>query len=130
MLCLVTQSCPTLWDPKGCSLPGFSLHGDSPGKNTGVGCHVLFQGIFPTQGSNPCLLRSPTLAGGFITISTPWKAVRLPWVPGKPRWLVCRELSCTYRQHKRYYFSPSWLRVFKDHSCNLHLSFCISESDF
>ena len=29
---------------------------DSPGKNTGVGCHALLQGIFPTQGSNPCLL--------------------------------------------------------------------------
>ena len=26
---------------------------DSPGKNTGVGCHSLLQGIFPTQGSNP-----------------------------------------------------------------------------
>ena len=30
--------------------------GDSPGKNTGVGCHFLLQGIFPTQGSNPGLL--------------------------------------------------------------------------
>ena len=29
---------------------------DSPGKNTGVGCHFLLQGIFPTQESNPCLL--------------------------------------------------------------------------
>ena len=29
---------------------------DSPGKNTGVGCHALLQGIFPTQGSNPGLL--------------------------------------------------------------------------
>ena len=29
---------------------------DSPGKNTGVGCHFLLQGIFPTQGSNLCLL--------------------------------------------------------------------------
>ena len=28
-----------------------------PGKNTGVGCHFLLQGIFPAQGSNPCLLR-------------------------------------------------------------------------
>ena len=28
---------------------------DSPGKNTGVGCHALLQGIFPTQGSNPSL---------------------------------------------------------------------------
>ena len=30
---------------------------DSPGKNTEVGCHTLLQGIFPTQGSNPPLLR-------------------------------------------------------------------------
>ena len=28
----------------------------SPGKNTGLGCHFLLQGIFQTQGSNPCLL--------------------------------------------------------------------------
>ena len=30
--------------------PGSSVHGDSPDKNTGVGCHPLLQGIFPTQG--------------------------------------------------------------------------------
>ena len=35
-----------------CSPPGSSVHGDSPGKNTIVHCHSLFQGIFPTQGSN------------------------------------------------------------------------------
>ena len=29
---------------------------NSPGKNTGVGCHALLQGIFPTQGLNPSLL--------------------------------------------------------------------------
>ena len=29
---------------------------DSPSKNTGVGCHALLQGIFPTQGSNARLL--------------------------------------------------------------------------
>ena len=39
-----------------CSPPGSSVHGDSPGKNTGVGCHAVLQGIFPTQGSNPGLL--------------------------------------------------------------------------
>ena len=38
-----------------CSLPGSSIHGDYPGKNTGVGCHTLLQGIFPTQGLNPSL---------------------------------------------------------------------------
>ena len=36
-----------------CSPPGSSVHGDSSGKNTGVGCYALLQGIFPTQGSNP-----------------------------------------------------------------------------
>ena len=40
-----------------CSLPGSSVQGDSPGKNTKVGCHALLQGIFSTQGSNPSLLR-------------------------------------------------------------------------
>ena len=39
-----------------CSLPGFSVQADSPGKNTGVDCHALLQGIFPSQGSNPGLL--------------------------------------------------------------------------
>ena len=34
------------------SLPGSLCPLHSPGKNTGVGCHSLFQGIFPTQGSN------------------------------------------------------------------------------
>ena len=56
VLCLVTQSCPTLCNPMDCSLPGSSVHGGSPGKNTGVDCHALLQGIFPTQGSNPDLL--------------------------------------------------------------------------
>ena len=54
-LCLVTQLCPTLCNHMDCSPPGSSVHGNSPGKNTGVGCHGL-QGIFPTQGSNPGLL--------------------------------------------------------------------------
>ena len=49
---LVTQSCPTLCSPMDCSPPGSSVHGDSPGKNTGVGSHALLQGIFSTQGSN------------------------------------------------------------------------------
>ena len=39
-----------------CSPPGSTVHGDSPGKNTGVGFHALLQGIFPTQRLNPGLL--------------------------------------------------------------------------
>ena len=46
------QSCLTLCDPIDCSPLGSSVHGDLPGKNTGVGCHALLQGIFPMHGSN------------------------------------------------------------------------------
>ena len=55
-VCLVAQLCPSLCDPMGCSPPGSSVHGDSPGKNTGMDCYTLLQGIFLTQGSNPGLL--------------------------------------------------------------------------
>ena len=41
--------------PMDCILPDSSVHGDSPGKNTGVGCHRFLQGVFPTQVSNPGL---------------------------------------------------------------------------
>ena len=51
---LVAKSCPTL-RPHG--LPARLLcPWDSPGKNPGVGCHSLLQGIFPTQELNPGLL--------------------------------------------------------------------------
>ena len=39
------KSCRTLCDPMDCSPPGSSVRGDSPGKNTGVGCHFLLQGV-------------------------------------------------------------------------------------
>ena len=55
VLCLVTQSCLMFCDLTDCSPPGSSVHGDSPGKNIGVGCHALLQRIFPTQGLSPDL---------------------------------------------------------------------------
>ena len=39
-----------------CSPPGSFVHGDSPGKKSGVGCHAFLQEIFPTQGLNSGLL--------------------------------------------------------------------------
>ena len=53
---LVTQSCLILCEPLDFSPPGSSIHGILHGKNTGVNCHFLLQGIFPTQGLNPGLL--------------------------------------------------------------------------
>ena len=56
VLCLVAQSCLTLCDPIDYSPPGSSVHKESPGKSTGVGCHALLQGIFLTQELNQGLL--------------------------------------------------------------------------
>ena len=42
--------------PAGHEPPGLICPWNFPGKNTGVGCHALFQGILPTQGLNSCLL--------------------------------------------------------------------------
>ena len=53
----------TLWDPMDCSLPGSSVHGDSPGKNIGVGCHA-----FSRVSSRPRdWTQVPHTAGGFFT---------------------------------------------------------------
>ena len=71
------QSCPTLCDPTDCSLPGFSVHGDSPGKNSAIGCRALralLQGTFLIQGLNLNLM-FPALAGGFFTTSASWKVL-------------------------------------------------------
>ena len=74
------QSCPTLCNPMDCSLPGSSVHGDSPGKNTGVGYHA------PLQGSNLRLL-------GLLH----WQAGSLPLVPPqKPRYLCFNVLQACY----------------------------------
>ena len=51
------QSSLSLCSPMDCSPSGTSVYWNSPGKNIGVGCHALFQGIFPTQGLNSGLLR-------------------------------------------------------------------------
>ena len=43
------QSCLTLCDPLDCSRPGPCVHGDSPGKDTGMACHALFKGSGPPR---------------------------------------------------------------------------------
>ena len=81
------QSCPTLCDPMDWSLPG-SCPWDSPGKNIGVGCHFLLQGIFLTQGDDRVLLtvRSQTPAHSEIItpppVSTGEESCSLPGRPG------------------------------------------------
>ena len=50
---------------------------DFPGKNTGVGCHFLLQGIFPTQGSNPHLLCLLHWQASFLPPAPPGKTIVL-----------------------------------------------------
>ena len=73
-VCTLASALSHLWLSGVCSPPGSSVRGDSPGKNSVVGCHCLLQRIFLTQGSNLrlfCLLR--------------WQVGSLPRVPpGKP----------------------------------------------
>ena len=47
---------------------------DSPGKNTGVGCHALLQGDLLYPGIELSSIVSPALAGGFFTTHTTWEA--------------------------------------------------------
>ena len=88
---VVVLYCPVLWcshvfmlscfshvwihcDSMGYSLPGSSVHGDSPGKNTGVGSHALLQGIFATQGSNLSFM-SPHWQAGSLPLVSPGKSL-------------------------------------------------------
>ena len=59
-VCSVAQSRATLCDPVDGSLPGSSVHGIFQASNcSALPFRFLLQGIFPTQGSNPRLLRLP-----------------------------------------------------------------------
>ena len=57
---------PGLCDPMNCNR--LLRPWDSPGRDTGVGCHFLLQGFFPNPGIEPT---SPALAGGFFTAEPP-----------------------------------------------------------
>ena len=70
MQCLVVQSCGTLCNPIDCSPPGSYVHRDSPGKNTGVGCHALLQGVFPI----------PRFQGIFLTQESNWGLLHFWWI--------------------------------------------------
>ena len=75
------QSCLTLCDPMDCSLPGSSVHGILPSKNTEVDCHALLQGIFPTQGLNLGLLCLLHWHLGSLPLAPPGKLLELYLTP-------------------------------------------------
>ena len=75
---VVVQSCPTRPIPWTVARQA-PLLWNSPGKNTGVGCHSLCQGIFRTQGLNPCLLHCRHVCLFlFLTTEPPGKPLENP----------------------------------------------------
>ena len=112
---LWTIACKLLW-PK-----------DSPGKNTGVGCHFLLQKIFPTQGLNSRLFMSPALAGGSLPLV----------IPGEPKrkcqpfnlvylfatlWTIVCQTPLSMRFSRQWYQSHSILEgTFPTQELNLSL---------
>ena len=88
---------------------------DSPGKNTGVSCHFLLQGIFPNQGWNPrllCLLRRKACSSPLVPPGKPWvwaKSGR--WVKNREAWR-----AAVYRVAKSWTQLSDWTTVVKDKS--------------
>ena len=79
-----------------CSPPVFSVHGDFPSKNTGVGCHFFLQEIFPIQGLKPHHLHCERILAHWATRKVPWGSFRnclIHW-SGHPWWLSSKESSC------------------------------------
>ena len=71
----------------------FSRWWDFPGKNTGVGCHFLLQGMWPTEGSNPQLLPRLLHCHG----------IPYPWATGEALvWYMCAKSLYVWL------FAPLW----------------------
>ena len=90
----VVQSCLTLCDTRDFSPPGSSVHGDSPGKNTGVGCHFLLQGIFLSQGSNLGLLHYRQILYHLSHQGSPYTLLVVVSLPSHVR-LFCNLMNCS-----------------------------------
>ena len=106
---LITELCPTVCNPMDCSPPGSSVQGETPGKNTTVGCHGLLQGVFPTPGLNPGLphrrqiLYCLSHQGMLVDKNWPFEMITLiDYHPGTKREkLVSEELFKTTELHLR-----------------------------
>ena len=93
---VVSESFVTLW-AVACQDP---LSMDFPGKDIGVGCHFLLQGIFPTQGSNPCLL-----------CLLHWQASSLLLTPPKKPILYIRPVLFSQNHFRIVYLSLAFLVI-------------------
>ena len=96
---------PTLCNPVDCSPPGSSVHGDSPGKNTRVGCRALLPGIFPTQGLNLYLLYLLYWQEGSLPLAPPGKPI--VWSRDL-KFMLENRLSSDHSRPTRMYSCPDY----------------------
>ena len=92
---LAAQSCPTLCDPVDCSPRASSVHGDSPGNNTGVGSRSPPQGIFPTR-----LSHQGSLLAGVRIPAPPHPSYMLPDLSVPLRSRLCEADGCWQKCHQ------------------------------
>ena len=110
MLCLVTQSSVTLCKSMDCSLPGFTVHGDSPGKNTEVGCLSFLQESSQSRDQT----QVSCIAGRFFTI---WATRELS------KWQQIQSYS--FFENGRHISSEDEINYFRKFSTTcLHEIFC------
>ena len=128
-----SHSLLTLKWSESCSVASNSLgpHGlynpwNSPGQHTGVGCHFLLQGIFPTQGSNPGLPHCTRILYQLNHLGSPKVWVFL-WVtvPICDSYLIGTSLlcknACTASSFDWIYFFPSLLFFINPESVSKYL---------
>ena len=109
---------------------------DFPGKNIGVGCHFLLQGIFLTQQIEPSCLASSAFAGRVFTTSTIWEALIILLCDQKSHCNVIAMMSLSvYHKYlrgkdvlaafvgwvlKKYLLSESFTCRLKNYACLFH----------
>ena len=103
VLYFVTQSLPTLFKLMDCSSLGFSVHGDSPGKNTGVDCHAHLQGSSQPRDQT----QVSCTAGGFFFFFH-WRLITLQYCSGFCHTFTWISHGCTCFPHPEppSHFSP------------------------
>ena len=95
MQCVCVCSCVQLFVTYGLQPTMLLCPWDSPGKNTGVACHALLQGIFLTQGPNLCLLCLLHWQVGSLPLVSPAKGeAPVFWSPDANSWPIGKVPDC------------------------------------
>ena len=115
-------------DPKDCTLPGSSVHGNLQATIPGVGCHFLLQGIFLTQEANHASYTSRNILYHWATFKWPNLPLSLSTTTKKAVW-PCQKigLKCMFWVHgmNHFYFRFSNQKALFETLAFLSLCICL-----